>query len=484
MIKRIITICRIYWLKKAITLLLAITLILEAAFNTAHADLNKLIKNVMPRGTMSNVTVGGIVREQEAGHLMGGSVIIKTPAEPGLQLIQAKAPSCKMGGLPCGAQFEFLGGAVSIVNSAELMRHLKGLAQNAGSYGAMMLVKTMCSHCEDLMTWLDNKADWLNSLAKTDCEDIARHADGMLGKITAGSRAIRQSASFLNGDKKDLAGFSQGSKKETEDPTEGNPELESMLGDNYNLVWKALEGKAPASSSNNSLKEVLMSISGTIIGRKDSAGRRSVSHKVSLINKEMIEEFIGAKSTPSKEVNLYVCDEATACLTPTIIPSAIKAKDSLMGRVEDLLISITKKIKTDKEEFTDEESTLIAMSSLSLVTKIELDLANYSGSDEVVAAQSEFIEALCFDVVTTYLAKLLQEVQQAVSELQYAQIADSGAFNKFDQECRETLRALSRAKNETFKRYDLIAQTKARLRAEIKHFEFKFEEYCSGQNES
>ena len=141
MIKRIITICRIYRLKKAITLLLAITLILEAAFNTAHADLNKLIKNVMPRGTMSNVTVGGIVREQEAGHLMGGSVIIKTPAEPGLQLIQAKAPSCKMGGLPCGAQFEFLGGAVSIVNSAELMRHLKGLAQNAGTYGAMVVIK-------------------------------------------------------------------------------------------------------------------------------------------------------------------------------------------------------------------------------------------------------------------------------------------------------------------------------------------------------
>jgi hypothetical protein len=155
-----------------------------------------------------------------------------------------------------------------------------------------------------------------------------------------------------------------------------------------------------------------------------------------------------------------------------------------MGRVEDLLISITQKIRNDKEAFTDEESTLIAMSSLSLVTKIELDLSNYSGSDEAVAAQSEFVEALCFDVVTTYIAKLLQEVQQAVSELQYTQIADSGAFNKFDQECRETLRALSRAKNEAFKRYDLIAQTKARLRAEIKHFEFKFEEYCSGQNES
>ena len=89
----------------------------------------------------------------------------------------------------------------------------------------MMLVKTMCSHCEDLMTWLDNKADWLNSLAKTDCEDIARHADGMLGKITAGSRAIRQSASFKRRQER-FSRFFVRVKKETEDPTEGNPELE------------------------------------------------------------------------------------------------------------------------------------------------------------------------------------------------------------------------------------------------------------------
>ena len=459
-------------------------IILILSITTAEADLGKLIKNVMPKGTMSNVTVGGIVREQEAGHLMGGSVIIKTPAEPGLQLIQAKSPSCKMGGLPCGAQFEMLGGGVSVVNSAELMRHLKGLVQNAGAYGGMMLIKTMCSQCEDLMTWLDSKADWINGLAKTDCEDMAKAADGLLGKITAGSRATRQSAAVLNGDGKDIADFAKKSKEETDDPTDGHPELESMLGDDYNLVWLALDKKAPASTKNNSLKEVLMSISGTIVGRKDETGRRSVSHKISLINKEMIEEFIGAKSTESKEVKLYSCDEATKCLSPTVQASVIRSQDSLMGRVENLLISITKKISDNSGPFSDDESTLIAMSSLALITKIELDLSNYSNNTDVVAAQTEFVEALCFDVVTTYLAKLLQEVQTAVGELQYAQIADSGAFNKFDAEIRETMRALSKAKNEAFKRYDLIAATKARLRNEIKYFEFKFEGYCSGQNEA
>ena len=77
---------------------------------TSLAGFDSLIKDVFPSGTMSNVTAAAMVKEQAAGHFMGGSVIIKTPAEPKLQLIQARAPSCKLGGLPCGAQVELLGG--------------------------------------------------------------------------------------------------------------------------------------------------------------------------------------------------------------------------------------------------------------------------------------------------------------------------------------------------------------------------------------
>lgn len=465
--------------------LIAIIVLAFFPLVSANAGLDKLIKNVMPSGTMSNISRASIVNEQEAGHLIGGSVIIKTPAEPGLQLIHTKAPSCRMGGLPCGAQFEILGGGMSVVSSEELVRHVKSMAQNTAIYGAMMLTKTLCSHCEDLMTWIDSKADWINGMAKTDCEDMAKLADGALSKITATSRATRQSAAVINGDGRDIADIAKKSKKENEDPTSGNVELESMLGDNYNLVWKALAKKAPASGENNSLKETLMSISGTIIGTKDSSGRRSVVHKKSLINKEMIEDFIGSRRSGGRsEVNLYACDEALRCLAPTVKPGVIAIKDSFMGRVQELLASITKKVYEDKGEFTEDEQTLIAMSSMPLVTKIELDLSSYSTPENVTVAQTEFIEALCFDVVTTYLAKLLQETGAAVSELQYAQLGDAGVFAKFDEETRETMRALSRAKNAAFKRYDVIAQSKARLRQEIRHFEMKFEEFLSNQNEN
>lgn len=451
---------------------------------TSNAGLDTLIKNVMPSGTMSNTSKGAIINEQSAGHLIGGSVILKTPANPGLQLLYAKAPSCKLGGLPCGAAFEMLGGGVSVVKSAELMRHLKNLAHNAGAYGGMMAIKTLCPQCEDLMAWLDAKADYINNLAKTDCEDMAKLAGGMVSKAMAGSRATRQSASILSGDKKDMAQFIRDSKEDSSDMAGTRPELESVLGDNYNLVWKALNKKAPGGAvGDKQLKEALMSISGTIIGKKDEAGQRSIAHKKSLVSKEMIEEFIGTTGNfGTSELNLYTCDEGVKCLSPAITKTLLRANDTLIARVGALLLSIARKVQHDKGAFTEDEETLISLSSLSLITKIELDLATYSNIEASTIAQAEFIEALCYDVVTTYLAKLLQEVSAAVSELEYAQIADSGIFQKFDAETRETMRMLSNAKSDAFKRYDLIAQTKARLKQDIGYFNMKFEEYCSNQN--
>ena len=76
--------------------------------NVFASGFDKLIKDVMPSGTMSNTTSTAIVQEQAAGHFIGGSVIIKSPSNPPLQPFQARAPSCKLGGLRCATQLELL----------------------------------------------------------------------------------------------------------------------------------------------------------------------------------------------------------------------------------------------------------------------------------------------------------------------------------------------------------------------------------------
>jgi conjugative transfer pilus assembly protein TraH len=465
-------------MKKIITILLIILL----PSNLVFAGLNTLIKNVFPSGTMSNTTKAAITREQEAGHLTGGSVVIKTPAEPGLQLLHVQAPSCKMGGLPCGAQFEILGGGISMVSGAELMSHLKGLVQNAVTYGGMMAIKTLCPQCQDLMEWLDAKADWINQMAKTDCEDMQKLVGGMFSKMTASSRANRQADMVLKGEGKDAADYSTKSKKDDKRDITKTPELESQLGDNFNLVWKALAKKATRNGEGKELKELLMSISGTIIGTKED-DKQTVIHKKSLINKDLIKDFMGVGSSGSTKIKLYECDEVDKCLKPKIVEKQIDRNSVLFDRIAKLTEQLVDKVYTNEGDLSGEEETLISLSSMPLISKIEIDLGIYANKANVALNQNEFIEALCFDVVTSYLTILLQEVQAAVGELAFAQIADGEAIKSFDLETRETMRMLAEHKNAAFKRYDTIAQSKARLYQDRRFFNQKFEDFFSNHHQ-
>jgi len=467
---------------KKISIKVITTLLLILSPNMAFGSLDTLIKNVFPSGTMSNTTKAAITREQEAGHLTGGSVVIKTPAEPGLQLLHVQAPTCRMGGLPCGAQFEMFGGGVSMVSGAELMNHLKGLVQNAVTYGGMMAIKTLCPQCQDLMEWLDAKADWINSMAKTDCEDMQKLVGGMVSKMAAGSRAGRQADMVLNGEGKDAADYSTKSKKDDKRDISKTPELESQLGDNYNLVWKALSKKASTNSDGKELKELLMSISGPIIGTKNN-DKQSVIHKKSLINKDLIKDFMGVGGSGSSKVKLYICDNETdKCLKPKVTEKQIDRNSVLFDRISKIIEQLVDKVYLNEGDLNSEEETLVSLSSMPLISKIEMDLGIYANKANVALNQTEFIEALCFDVVTSYLAILLQEVQEAVGELAFAQIADGEAFKAFDLETREIMRMLAEHKNAAFKRYDMIAQSKARLHQDRRFFNQKFEDFFNNHH--
>jgi hypothetical protein len=81
MIKRITlqTIAQLPREARRVIAILLLTIFVSLLPTISFAGLDTLVKNVFPSGTMSNVTKGAITREQEGGHLTGGSVVIKTP---------------------------------------------------------------------------------------------------------------------------------------------------------------------------------------------------------------------------------------------------------------------------------------------------------------------------------------------------------------------------------------------------------------------
>ena len=54
--------------------ILIAVLILKLFTGVALAGFNNLVKDVFPSGTMSNATASAIVKEQAAGHFVGGQI--------------------------------------------------------------------------------------------------------------------------------------------------------------------------------------------------------------------------------------------------------------------------------------------------------------------------------------------------------------------------------------------------------------------------
>lgn len=466
-------------IKKLFTALSQTLLVIILLNSTnSFAGIETLIKSVMPKGTMSNVSKGAIVQDQLSGHMVGGSVLLKSPPIEDLQPINFQAPSCRLGGLPCGAQLDLRGGALSFIKSAAMERFLKEMVQNVGGYAAIMAIKTICPQCENIMTYLEQMQRNINQFNINSCDMATGISNGLLSKMNKGAELTRQSDLVITGGGSDMADIRDKSKNDTRDPTKSNRELESLLGDNFNLVWKALDKKIDNGGDARGFKELLMSISGTIIGKKDENSKHSVIHKKSLVNKELIEEFIGMRSG-NVDLELYQCNETYLCLYPSKVKTRLAAKDTLYGSIDEMLVSMVQKIKNNSGNFTEEEENLIALSSIPLVNKIQRDLVINPDNAYLTVRMAEFVESLCYDVVTNYLTKLLQETSEAVSELSYLQIVDIGVFSSFEQEVNNTIGFLISSRENAFRRYNIIQQTKMRMLQEEKYFEAKFQEFMS-----
>jgi len=112
-----------------------------------------------------------------------------------------------------------------------------------------------------------------------------------------------------------------------------------------------------------------------------------------------------------------------------------------------------------------------------LITRIQLDLETYANPGNSLTRQEEFIQALCFDVIISYLQELLYTVQEAVGELSHDQLGDREVFSAFERETSDIMRSLSQKRSDAFKRYDLLMNVRLNMGRELKNSDREFELY-------
>ncbi len=447
------------------------TLLNLGVTSTAHAGIEGLVKFVDPEA-MSNMTSPAIIKDQSGGYMTGGSILIRGPRPKELQPFNVQSPSMKFDACTGSADFRF--GGFSYISAPEFASFLKGVAKASGAYMVKMAVKTVCPQCEQIMSDLEAIARDINGMSMDQCAMAQSIAEGAFSKLRSSEKQKCMMAANVQKKATDITATTSQCQDHAGDAIDDSKEFEDMLGDEFNLVWKALSqgSKLAVSDADNTLKTLMMSVSGTIIGLK-RGGKYQFSYKPSLLDdKELLDKYMGTSSGDSK-LTLYSCNEKEKCLDPKEVEVTLKSNDTLYGNVSKLIRSLVIKVQDDNHNLSDEEKALISFSNIPIITLIELELTTKGDTDDLLVRMGEFIEVVCYDVITNFMQIMLNRVVAKVQILEHVS-AEDVVIDRFIAGTDTVRRYLADAKHGAFQKLQVITQIKERLDMQRKEFEFGF----------
>lgn len=418
----------------------------------AAANMNGELDSFFKRmGYNTNITSAGVYKDQSGGYYSGGRLYARVPSR-NIDLVNLQAPSFNAG---CGGIDLFKGG-MSHINVAQFTEALRNIAANASGYGFNLALQTMAPQVYNTMQKLNDIAREINSMNISSCEAAANIVGGIWPRSDASSRYLCNAMGTKKTIFDDWAQSRQGcgaeGKRETINSGKAG-EFADVLGDEFNLVWKAIR-KNGLLASDNELAEVFMSISGSIISKKIGSGKDASFkpvHLASLANdQDLIDILVYGEvkgGSASGKGQIYKCDDydASKCLNPTRAKLLVNKDKALIHRVEDMLRNISERARSyDGTGLSDAEKGLIESTRIPILKIIIVQNAFKAGSS--IINVSEFSEGIAYDLVLQFIEDVLDVVNQSLQELEKVQI-DGKMISEFKQDIREARKQVIERRN-------------------------------------
>lgn len=378
---------------------------------------DRLIKSIMPKGSMYNKNHAAIIKDQSGGYMTGGSLITRGPIPQTLNPLSIQTPSFKFD--PCTGSGDFRFGGFSFVSSKEMVQFFQKMAQSFGFYATKMFIKNKCPQCETVMTELEGIARQVSQFNLEQCSLAQNLAGGLMSKLASSDKQRCLMQDSLSRSSSDLA---ESTRKCTANPDvhdhlKDDEEMQSLLGSEFNLVWKALNRGSRIIAEDKGFAEMIMSISGTIIGNRVD-GRWRFTRKESLFqDNDQLAALMGLYDSSSART--YKCNEYSKCLHLTEENINLGEKP-LYHYVASIIKGLTIKVARNlpENQLTDDERSLINFSSIPIINLIEQELIQKGQRGDVLVSSSEFIELICYDMITEFLTKLADIASRETKSLE------------------------------------------------------------------
>ncbi|MDR5611491.1 MAG: conjugal transfer protein TraH [Arsenophonus sp.] len=334
-----------------------------------NEDLNKFFQQ-LDSGSGGNVTQAAAWQRQAAGYITGGSLVLRNPVRQ-IQLISVTLPEVKSG---CGGIDAYLG-SFSFINSDQIKVMAKQILSNAAGYAFDLALETALPQVKAVKDYLQKLALDINNMNISTCQTAQGIVGGLWPKSQAASQHVCQDIAGNHSVFADWAASRQGCGVGGETNkvfNHANDEEKKRIPRNRNLTWSAFEKINQFISSDRELKELMMSLVGTVI--YGNLGEISILPGLGASD-SVINTILRGGTT-----QVYRCDNIHECLKPTKSNITVTASHGMVTQIQNLLSSLFKKSTTDVA-LTDKETALIVSTRVQILRYV-IDNASLSLDDD------------------------------------------------------------------------------------------------------
>lgn len=369
-------------------------------------------------GMPNNITEAGGYQDQLGGFYTGGSVFARSKAN-NADLYSLQMPHYRAG---CGGIDLFLGG-FSFINAQAFTQLLRNIGSNASGYAFNLALATVTPQIKSVLDDLSAKVQSITNQSINSCEAAATLVGGVWPQSNASSEILCNAMGKEFNIASDWAQSRQkcgaeGKRDEINKRKNEKEEFKDILGDEFNIAWKALQ-KNGFLSKDPQLAEFFMTISGTIVSRK----KHDRIEVAVFPSKSGDPDLITALIKGLIPTEIYKCDnrDENKCLIVGFQKITLSEKNSLYGKVHRILLNLSKKVLEDKPLEKDEKG-FVNSTMIPVLKIIAVESAFKEGGSPMSAA--DFSEAIAHDILLHYLEEVMTLVWDSVTQLKKNQISD------------------------------------------------------------
>jgi conjugative transfer pilus assembly protein TraH len=440
----------------------------------AHGDaISKNVSNFYKSvGALNNINRPKAYGDQSVGYYSGGGLRLRTPSET-INPVNITLPSVAAG---CDG-IDMFTGSFSFLKAKELVNVFKKILAGAPSMMFNVALDEYMPSMSNNLKYLNNLAQMVNSTNINSCQSAANIAGGLMPKTNAAAKLVCANQGIGGGLFEDFARARQEcnnfeSRQKAQDrASKSNGQFVDLMGEEFNLVWKAL--KSGNIIKDDKLAEFFMTISGTLIVKHDAKSKTNKSfYYPSKLKDHRLFDLLLDGSNQEVKFPYYRCSDnkygADQCLMikEEISTASIKG---FLNEVESKLASIQHKLYEDKDGGTlsGEEESFVNATHLPIFQIMSINTNFRKGAEPI--SHQEYAEAVAYDILLHWFNYILDAVNLNIDNLRQAQIIDA-IIEQFKKNIKENINYINHKRTNIYKQMQLILNVVERAQQIEKQF--------------